>query len=231
MGTSSPSPSLGTRGAPKPHSVPRGRRRAPPDQIGASPLRLPPSLAGAQSPAPFRRAAPCAPLAGDAWGTVFLLAEAISHLLCYPYDFDAVPRRGRSRAAALGLVSVTHSIETPTTSGNSDVRGLSTLDIVVFCILAGVVSTFASGYTYGQINQVEHLPMMFRMVDSEYLRGDFFVDSTTEFNPRFYYIALMAILAQVVSPPVLFLLLTCVANALIDRGGHVVRRSDPVGPF
>ena len=122
---------------------------------------------------------------------------------------------GKGRAAALGLVSVTHSIETSTTSGNSDVRGLSTLDIVVFCILAGVVSTFASGYTYGQINQVEHLPMMFRMVDPEYLRGDFFVDSTTEFNPRFYYIALMAILAQVVSPPVLFLLLTCVANALI----------------
>ncbi len=110
---------------------------------------------------------------------------------------------------------MTHTIETSAVPGNSDVRGLSALDIVVFCILAGVVSTFAGGYTYGQNNQVEHLPMMFRMVDAGYLRGDFFVDSTTEFNPRFYYISLMAILAHVVSPPVLFLLLTCGANALI----------------
>ena len=52
----------------------------------------------------------------------------------------------------------------------------SRLDRTLFCVLAGVVSTFASGYTYGEVNQVEHLPQIFRALDAEYLTGDFFLN-------------------------------------------------------
>ena len=70
----------------------------------------------------------------------------------------------------------------------------SRLDRTLFCVLAGVVSTFASGYTYGEGNQVEHLPQIFRALDAEYLTGDFFLNASDTFTPRFYYVWLMAAL-------------------------------------
>jgi len=92
---------------------------------------------------------------------------------------------------------------------------LPAVDVALFCLLAGVVSTFANGYTYGEFNQVEHLPMIFRMMDGSFLANDFFVNAVDAFNPRFYYVWLMAAASTWVPTPLLFVLLTCAANVFI----------------
>ena len=102
--------------------------------------------------------------------------------------------------------------------------GWSRLDRTLFCVLAGVVSTFASGYTYGEVNQVEHLPQIFRALDAEYLTGDFFVNAGDTFNPRFYYVWLMAALGAWIPLPVLFVALTCLANAAVAAVTYYIAR-------
>lgn len=98
-------------------------------------------------------------------------------------------------------------------------------DVALFCALLGVVATFASGYTYGEFNQVEHLPMIFRAMDADYLARDFFVNAVDRFNPRFYYVWLMAAAGAWVPLPLLFVVLTCLANAAIAGvTWHVARR-------
>lgn len=88
-----------------------------------------------------------------------------------------------------------------------------TADVALFCVLAGTAATFASGYTYAEFNQVEHLPMIFRIMDPGYLARDFYVNAVDVFNPRFYYSWLMAAGSRVLPTPLLFVLLTCAANA------------------
>jgi len=88
-------------------------------------------------------------------------------------------------------------------------------DVALFCVLAGVAGTLANGYTYGEFNQVGHLPMIFRMMDGSYLANDFFVNAVDGFNPRFYYVWPIAAASTWVPTPVLFALLTCAANVLI----------------
>ena len=100
----------------------------------------------------------------------------------------------------------------------------SRLDRTLFCVLAGVVSTFASGYTYGEVNQVEHLPQIFRALDAEYLTGDFFLNAVDTFNPRFYYVWLMAALGAWIPLPVLFVALTCLANAAVAAVTYYIAR-------
>lgn len=89
------------------------------------------------------------------------------------------------------------------------------IDVVLFCLLLGVAATFLGGYMYGESNQVEHLPMIFRAMDPGYLTGDFYVNAVDGFNPRFYYVWLMAAASRWVPTPLLFVVLTCLANAAI----------------
>ena len=92
---------------------------------------------------------------------------------------------------------------------------LPTVDVVVFCLLAGVLGTFAGGYVFGEFNQVEHLPMVFRIMDADYLTQDFYVNATAITNPRFYYVWLLAGAGEWIPLPLLFVILTCLANAFI----------------
>jgi hypothetical protein len=106
--------------------------------------------------------------------------------------------------------------------------GWSGVDVALFCLLVGVAATFAGGYTYGELNHVEHLPMIFRAMDAAYLPQDFFVGAVDEFNPRFYYVWLMATAGSLVPLPVLFLVLTCLANVAIAAvTWHIARRMSP----
>jgi len=88
-------------------------------------------------------------------------------------------------------------------------------DVVLFCVLAGILGTFAGGYMFGEFNQVEHLPMVFRIMDADYLAQDFFVNATAGVNPRFYYVWLLAQAGHWIPLPALFVVLTCLANGLI----------------
>ncbi|MFQ5742500.1 MAG: DUF6798 domain-containing protein [Acidobacteriota bacterium] len=86
-------------------------------------------------------------------------------------------------------------------------------DVLVFSLLAGTFATLASGYVFGEINQVGQLPLIYRAMDPAYLGNDFFVNAGKQFNPRAYYVGLLATLGRVVPLEVLFLVLTCLANA------------------
>ena len=104
----------------------------------------------------------------------------------------------------------------------------SSLDVVLFCALAGTAATFAGGYTFAEFNQVEHLPMIFRIMDPGYLERDFYVNAVDAFNPRFYYAWLMATAGRWVPLPLLFALLTCAANAGIAAvTWHIARSMAP----
>jgi hypothetical protein len=104
-------------------------------------------------------------------------------------------------------------------------RSWSGADVTLFCVLTGIVATFAGGYTYGEFNQVEHLPMIFRAMDPGYLAQDFFVNAVDTFNPRFYYVWLMAVAGHWIVTPLLFVVLTCAANAAIAGvTWHIARR-------
>lgn len=87
------------------------------------------------------------------------------------------------------------------------------LDMALFCLLAGVVSTFARGYGFGVPGQ---LAQLLRELDPDYLAGDFFVNANTSvIGVRFYYVKFLAVLAAWVPLPALFLGLTILANTVM----------------
>lgn len=88
-------------------------------------------------------------------------------------------------------------------------------DALLWCLGAAAVATFLGGYVFGEGNQLEHLLLIERARDAEFLAGDAFLEASERSNPRFYYVQLMAWLSRWLPLPVLFLLCTVVGNALV----------------
>ena len=88
-------------------------------------------------------------------------------------------------------------------------------EIILFAVFIGTLATVLKGYAYGFSDQYEHLPILFRQLDSSYLNNDFFVNSSTDFGPRFYYARIIAALGSFCPLPTLFLLLTWLSNVLV----------------
>lgn len=77
------------------------------------------------------------------------------------------------------------------------------------------------GYFYGHSDHLEHLPMVFRAMDSSYLLSDAFVQATDideVFNPRYFYIKSLSLLAQLLPLPFWALLFTFLSNWAIAWG-------------
>jgi hypothetical protein len=111
------------------------------------------------------------------------------------------------------------------TTGRDSRLHLAPAYILAFAILAGVVVTFVHGYYFGLINHIEHLPRIYRILDPTYIVGDFTVNVTSGYEPRFYYSHLMALLGRVMSLEAAFLLLVLLANVLtVLVTVHVGRR-------
>jgi hypothetical protein len=89
------------------------------------------------------------------------------------------------------------------------------MDVLLFVLLAGALATFVHGYHYGQVNQVEHIPRILRILDSTYLAGDFIIDSTSGYGVRYFYSMLAAGLGWLFSLPIAFLLMVLVQNTLL----------------
>lgn len=68
------------------------------------------------------------------------------------------------------------------------------------------------GYQFGVGNQIEQFSLVERVLDPGFIAGDFFVDSSVGFGPRFYFVRVVAALASVTSLPVAVLLLALVTN-------------------
>ena len=80
------------------------------------------------------------------------------------------------------------------------------------------------GYHFGFGNQTEALPIIERFRDASFLKGDFFVDSGSEFGPRFYYAGLIALLSRVASVPTVMLALAFLANLGVAAVSHCAAR-------
>ncbi len=110
--------------------------------------------------------------------------------------------------------------------------GLSRSDAVLFCILAGAICTFAGGYTFGASNQGEHLLMIARDIDPEFLSNDFFLNAVEGKSPRRYYVGLMAQASSLLPLPLLFAMLSWLTNsAIAGVSWHVGRRMSPNNPM
>lgn len=86
--------------------------------------------------------------------------------------------------------------------------------IALFCLLAGITATFARGYTYGLAGHADLLPLVFRELDPDYLRGDFFVNTATEaVGPRTWTARFLAGLGRIAPLPAVFLVLMILSKA------------------
>jgi hypothetical protein len=69
-----------------------------------------------------------------------------------------------------------------------------------FALLLALVSA-AIAYRYGVGNQEEHIPIILRQLDPNYLPRDFYVATSVEFGPRFYFARFVAAIARPISLP------------------------------
>jgi hypothetical protein len=98
---------------------------------------------------------------------------------------------------------------------SSEDRGLRKVDVLVVCIIAGVIFTLIRGYRFGVGNQIETIPQEMRGIDSTYLVNDFLVNATDRFGPRFFFVKFIAALAQIAPLPIVHLILTFANNVLV----------------
>jgi hypothetical protein len=112
-------------------------------------------------------------------------------------------------------------------------RSLCKTEVLLFCILAGVLATFSRVYVIGgpyQEDQLDLLPILFRALDPGYLRGDFYLNSVAGVvGPRYYYTQALAALATCIPVPLLLLLLTMAAHGLLARVTFQVARTMHAG--
>jgi hypothetical protein len=96
-------------------------------------------------------------------------------------------------------------------------------DEVLFLALLGILATLI-GYRFGFGNQVEQLPIVLRLLDASYLSNDFYVESASQFGPRFYYAHLVVALARLAPLHVVFFALTLFVNLAIVTISHFATR-------
>lgn len=88
-------------------------------------------------------------------------------------------------------------------------------DAVLFCVLAGLLATFTTGYHFGNNNQIDHLPITLRVLDADYLVNDSFINANQEVGPRYYYARLLAALSSIMPLHYVFLVLTVAAKSML----------------
>ncbi len=88
-------------------------------------------------------------------------------------------------------------------------RWPSTRDLTYLGLLALVP---VLGYRFGIGNQIEQFALVERVLQSDFIPADFYVNSSSGFGPRFYHVRAVAALADVVSLPWAVLLLSVATN-------------------
>lgn len=91
---------------------------------------------------------------------------------------------------------------------------LTTADILVFSLVAGVLATLRADYVYGLINHIEHIPPIRHMADTSLYASDWHVQESMLFGPRYYYYQLIAFFSELAPLPVVMLVLTILSNVV-----------------
>jgi len=85
--------------------------------------------------------------------------------------------------------------------------------IVYFFVLTASYSSIS--YHFGTDDHIEHFVSISRIMNSDYLINDYFVNANSGFGPRFYYSHLIAFLSHVAPLTVIFFILTFFSNFVI----------------
>lgn len=87
---------------------------------------------------------------------------------------------------------------------------------VFFCILLAAINTFILYQNYGTGDQKSELPLLNRAMDPGYLPNDFYVNSASEYGPRFIYSKIIAAVATEDTLPWIVFLLTLFVNIIVS---------------
>jgi hypothetical protein len=87
---------------------------------------------------------------------------------------------------------------------------ISLAAIVLLAAILGFAVLLADDYQYGPMDQTV---LAQRVLDQDFLAGDFYVDQTAGFGPRYYFVQLLAALSRVWWLPGVSLVLAWLANA------------------
>ncbi|MBL4605887.1 MAG: hypothetical protein JKY02_09580 [Flavobacteriaceae bacterium] len=88
-------------------------------------------------------------------------------------------------------------------------------EFLLISISFGIITTLIN-YSFGNNDQIEQLPIVYRFLDSSYLVNDFFVNSNDGYSPRYFYTHLIGFLTKFISLPTLFFLGTIFSNISVS---------------
>ena len=86
---------------------------------------------------------------------------------------------------------------------------------LLYSIFLGIISTLFH-YEFGTSDQIEQLPIIYRFLDDGFLTNDFFVNSNSNYSPRYFYVAFISFLANLIELPLLFFIITLLTNCLLS---------------
>ena len=87
--------------------------------------------------------------------------------------------------------------------------------LILISISFGLIATLVN-YSFGNNDQIEQLPIIYRFIDSSYLVNDFFVNSNDGYSPRYFYTSIIVFLSKFASIPTLFFLGTIISNGTVS---------------
>ena len=80
-------------------------------------------------------------------------------------------------------------------------------------------------YAFGLSDTIDHLPIIYRYIDSSYLMNDFRVNISELFGPRYYYSHFVAFLGKAVPMPIVFVSMTFIINVIIAASTYSMTSS------
>jgi hypothetical protein len=90
----------------------------------------------------------------------------------------------------------------------------------IFLFFAALISTVFN-YQFGLMDHIEHLPLLFRVKDPNYLVNDFFLNANqNEYDPRYFYSLFILFLLKFIPIAPLFFTLTLFCNILIGWASY-----------
>ena len=92
----------------------------------------------------------------------------------------------------------------------------------LFLIFAALLTTFWD-YQYGTMDHVEHLPLLFRTEDPNYLINDFYLNANQQnYDPRHYFSLVLIIFKTFLPLPLVFFGLTFLTNTLVAVASYQI---------
>lgn len=113
-------------------------------------------------------------------------------------------------------------------------KNLSGRENYLLVLLATVATLW--GYNFGQSDHLEHLPILYRLLDADYLLNDDFVNvNTSSYNPRLLLFYVLNPLAKLVGVPALYFVLAWACNFFTARAtaliAQIVWQDLPTAPL